>query len=1497
MKSNDSIFGASPEGLDRLVSRALESIEPDAPAEPTVSLEAWTAQPGGRIGDYKLLNVLGEGGMGVVYRAAQETPMKREVALKVVKPGMDTKQVIARFEAERQALALLDHPNIARVYHAGTTEGGRPYFVMELVAGVPITEHCDRHKLPIEERLHLFLQVCDAVQHAHHKGIIHRDLKPSNILVSFRENRTVPKIIDFGIAKALTQPLTERTLYTEQGQFVGTPEYMSPEQAEVTGQGIDTRSDVYSLGVVLYELLTGVLPFDAQTLREGGAEHIRNVLREKNPKTPSTRLRTVSAEESTKLANQRRTDMRTLGRTLRGDLDWITLKAMEKDPNRRYDTPRALAEDIGRHLNHEPVLAGSPGLVYRLRKFVRRHRVQVAALLGVGVLVMALVTSLGILRAGLSKSRNAEVVRQESVLSAAKTLGDQGEYQDALAAVKTILDSTHVGPQARLLHARLLMLDLQSSSETVMANDVRWAQVIQELQGLLGESDEIAGQAHFLLATIYYESDPEAPASTKGYGARWIEHQKKADELLPETADSYLLRAISAATVPQALGFLDQALKLDARHFESVKTRAYIHDVSGNYRQMALDAEKMKTIKPEDAQGYLLSAMAQRGLGWFTEAIADHGRALQLSPDNAVLFDERRQTYMGMGDYSHALLDARECVRLEPSVNLYEMRVFFTLVALGQYEQARTAYHNLSAAYDFDKLEFDDWATRHVFDTLAAGLSWYPSEDMPTGKAFLPLCLADESYRHLAEKATRLIRQGSHPSFSPDGTKLAYALGVPQFTGIAVYDIESRQSQLLAIPGKDPAWSPDGRHIAYTRNRQTLPFSVLSRQRPMKGLAEPENVALHEVWMIKADGTEPPRFIAKGYGPWWSRDSKQVIYHSYKDNRIYSKPREAPGSEPTPIMVRSFYKAAISPNETYDAYPWKGGLRIVDVTTQAEVQWRPEVPAVVVNWSPDGQSLLVACSNAVGGLWLYDVMSQSLSRIRKGYFFGDPQFSPNPEKPRLVFEFTTQTTMWGQEIWMADLSPQDCRAERAGACHTVAEHHQEIIKSYYDRSIEMDPNEPMNYLLRAERYLQLNDIEKALIDIEHFARIEQNPDLRADPYLHRRLNYMVIRPQFLKRPIDRLIAAQGESIRPDSPARNGLAWCYFYAGVWAQREEGYGKAIELYQTATRINPELAVAYHHLADLQATCQMPQLRAGSPAIENAAKACALTGWTNSCYIETYAAAHANAGDFSAAVKWQQEALTRLAPDETEGRRARAQAKLDLYRQKKAYQQQYLWPHRLIAWWKFESDDRRQVRDHSGNDLHGRFVGNACIVSDPDRGEVLSLDGKGDFVDCGRDVRFDLTETVSICAWIKLRVLNKKHQAVVSNGDRGWILNRQAYANGMQVAGYGIASANNPGSLWGHLPTQKEVSDGQWHHLVGVYDGTHLSLYVDGELDTTCKATGRVRRNDWPVFIGENSEQTNREWDGLIDDVRIYSYALSAEEIRILYESSNKPGDTTK
>jgi serine/threonine protein kinase/tetratricopeptide (TPR) repeat protein len=360
-----------------------------AEGTPTAAYGGLAAGPGDQIGPYKLISILGDGGYGIVYLADQHEPVKRRVALKVIKPGMDTRQVIARFEAERQALALLDHPNVAHVYEAGTTSAGRPYFAMEYVKGISIIEHCDRHKLPINDRLELFLEVCDAVQHAHQKGIIHRDLKPSNILVSFDDKRAVPKVIDFGIAKAISQPLTDRTLYTERGQLVGTLEYMSPEQAEMTGQDIDTRSDIYSLGVVLYELLTGVLPFESETLRQGSPDQLRQVIREQDPKTPSTRVSRLTREDSARIAQQRQAEAGALRRRLRGDLDWITLKAMEKDRTHRYSSASELAADIRRHLANEPVAAGPPSRLYRMRKYVRRHRALVTGLAAVSLVFLA----------------------------------------------------------------------------------------------------------------------------------------------------------------------------------------------------------------------------------------------------------------------------------------------------------------------------------------------------------------------------------------------------------------------------------------------------------------------------------------------------------------------------------------------------------------------------------------------------------------------------------------------------------------------------------------------------------------------------------------------------------------------------------------------------------------------------------------------------------------------------------------------------------------------------------------------------------------------------------------------------------------------------------------------------------------------------------------------------------------------------------------------------
>jgi len=357
----------------------------DPGASPTMGFSPEAGQP---LGPYVLRERIGAGGMGEVWKADQTAPVRRTVALKLIKAGMDSREVLARFEAERQALALMDHPCIARVFDADTTPGGRPYFAMEYVQGLPITEYCDKQQLGIDERLRLFIRACEGVQHAHHKAIVHRDLKPGNILVAEFDGRPLPKIIDFGVAKATAQSLTEDTMYTAMGQLLGTPEFMSPEQADTTIEDVDTRTDVYALGVVLYNLLAGALPFDSKTLRGAGVPGIVRILREQDPPRPSARFAALG-DRTGRVAGDRGTAPNRLAARLRGDLDWITMRCLEKDRNRRYGSPAELAQDIRRHLANQPVFAGPPTANYRMSKFVRRHRVGVGVTAGAALALVA----------------------------------------------------------------------------------------------------------------------------------------------------------------------------------------------------------------------------------------------------------------------------------------------------------------------------------------------------------------------------------------------------------------------------------------------------------------------------------------------------------------------------------------------------------------------------------------------------------------------------------------------------------------------------------------------------------------------------------------------------------------------------------------------------------------------------------------------------------------------------------------------------------------------------------------------------------------------------------------------------------------------------------------------------------------------------------------------------------------------------------------------------
>jgi serine/threonine protein kinase len=435
-------------------------------------------KPGDRVDRYKLLEQIGEGGCGVVFVAEQEEPVRRRVALKVVKPGMDTKSVIARFEVERQALALMDHPHIAHVFDAGTTESGRPYFVMELVEGVKITDYCDRHCLPIDARLDLFVQVCDAIQHAHQKGIIHRDIKPSNILVTTgQDGKPAPKVIDFGIARPTAgQHLTDRTIFTAREMLIGTPAYMSPEQAALSSTEVDTRTDIYSLGVLLYELLTGTTPFDPRELLKTGFDAVRRVVCEEEPVRPSTRLNAMSRSELTEVCHQRRAELSPLIRQLRGDLDWIAMMALEKDRTRRYKTANGLALDVRRFLTGETVLARPPSKFYKAQKLVLRNKLLFAAS---GTLATLLVAGVIVLSAALAREREArrQAVKDKEKAEQAMRLVEQlpdnnedimstlGRLADILEADGKVAESKKMRSRALALFAKLGQGDNLLSSE------------------------------------------------------------------------------------------------------------------------------------------------------------------------------------------------------------------------------------------------------------------------------------------------------------------------------------------------------------------------------------------------------------------------------------------------------------------------------------------------------------------------------------------------------------------------------------------------------------------------------------------------------------------------------------------------------------------------------------------------------------------------------------------------------------------------------------------------------------------------------------------------------------------------------------------------------------------------------------------------------------------------------------------------------------------------
>ncbi len=610
---DDPLLRASVETLLKAHDRAgsfldVPAVDPDATLQSPPASEG----PGARIGHYKLLQMIGEGGFGAVYMAEQEEPVRRKVALKIIKLGMDTKQVIARFEAERQALALMDHPNIARVLDAGATETGRPYFVMELVKGITITEYCDKSKFSTRQRLELFLPICHAVQHAHQKSIIHRDIKPNNVLVTLHDSTPVPKVIDFGIAKATSQRLTEKTLFTEFRQFIGTPEYMSPDQAEISGLDVDTRTDIYSLGVLLYELLTGTTPFDGAALRKASYGEIQRIIREVEPEKPSTRVATL-AVKGTDIGVLRQTEPATLSKLIRGDLDWIVMKAMEKDRTRRYETANELANDVQRHLNHEPVLASPPSVTYKFSKFVRRNRVAVIA---GSLVVAALVIGLSLATTGFIQATRAKVALQDE--------------RDAAEVARREAEAARIseGEQRRLAEA---------SAETARKEAAELADVSAFLQEMLASVDP--SRALGREVTVRYILDEAARKIDEGALAEQPEAEADVRMTLGKTYEALGLYVAAEVHLREAVAIRTRVLGDEHAHtLRSNRTLAGVLRAEGKFPEaealLRQTAEAQQRVLGGEHPDTLTTmneyAMALWGPGRFAEAEPIHRRTLEI---------------------------------------------------------------------------------------------------------------------------------------------------------------------------------------------------------------------------------------------------------------------------------------------------------------------------------------------------------------------------------------------------------------------------------------------------------------------------------------------------------------------------------------------------------------------------------------------------------------------------------------------------------------------------------------------------------------------------------------------------------------------------------------------------------------------------------------------------------------------------------------------------
>ena len=1613
--------------------------------------------PGTKIGRYELVQLIGEGGMGLVYLAQQKQPVKRQIALKIIKPGMDSKEVIGRFEAERQALAVLDHPNIARVFDAGTTDTGRPYFVMEYVKGLPITRYCDERKLDIEQRLRLFKDICEAVHHAHQKGIIHRDLKPSNILVSVHGDRAVPKIIDFGIAKAMASSLTDKTVVTYQGQLLGTPEYMSPEQVDMAVQDIDTRSDIYSLGVVLYELLAGALPFERASLQKLSFAELQRTIREQEPATPSHRLSSLGEQAKT-IAASRMTHVVPLARRLHRELEWIPLKAMRKDRCRRYKSASEMADDVQNYLNGNPLIAGPETAMYRVQKFVKKHAGSVTTVaLTAAAIILGLVISIVMYIEAEEARADTEQQRKRAQLAEAEALDTAEKYRLEAYASKIAqaeISSRHedvwgsreilkscpedlrgwewdylwnssddavmtfrgheAGVSGFAIHPDGNRIASASFDHSIKVWDLSTGQEISTLRGhaapvtcvaysrngeriVSGDQDNLvkiwdAENARELMTLEGHRASLVLVAFSSDYkeivSVDWKESIKTWNSITGSQLTSAHIGSITAATISadgHLLGLaegdelkilrtdtLDQVTKIQ---FEN--RWAYGVGISRDNKYVAASLYDEDGI--EDGIKLYTLDNGQETMTIHTD--------LSLSNTLAMTPDSKRLLVGGLGGK----------IKMYDVSTGQELRSFSGHGNyLGQIAIHPHSGQLISCGWDKTVMVWDITSESRPLTFYSSGSTIWDTVFNPRGNLLASydkdgvLRMWDVQSGSEIDVPTRIRTNVNSLAFSPDGRHLICGSRKVVWR----WEMSAADKATLLYKCKSSlrslTYSPNGKYVLICTdqaNSELILLDALSgalvrsfcfngyRARLRYETFSPDSQHIYaragngvvRVWHVETGEELESIHAGIEYAVWttFSPDGSRVLFleegmlriFDVRSRRLCVTISSDRGELNSPIFSPDGQRVAATG-------PLDRSINMWDVETGAKMmtKYMPGEAVHSLAFSPDGKTLVVGQGHKVILLESSPISYESRHLTfhgrqvvaelyeKEGFYYKvaerletDDQMKSGLRtialqiaKARLGDDICKLRNGIRATIDINDANVADC-GHAMEMARTLCRLHPSDSESYCLLGVALYRTEAfeesLSSLLRANEMLAddvvTNDRLFARIQAfsamnlnrlgkpkEATSKLEGFRKTVLDKELHD-LDELLIDVEKLFAGNDERVVSLWQSIRSqdveDATKRMGELRSlgnqslqeelqiagYLLSRTYYDRAKGrkydYISAIEDYEMAIQLYPQDAASLTNLAWLRVACVDSELRDPNKAAQAARAAARIEGEYSEESLQALAAAYSELGDYESAIASQIAANKKLPASLPKSYLMLQDAVKEHYESGKAYHIGDLWSFShgaLVAHWTFDAcDNDGIVADSSGNQLDGRLVEDARIVADPERGNVLQLDGNGAYVNCGNHLAFDIGGAISLSVWIKTKGSADKDQLILSKSVRPWVLYREARNAGVGFACTGLRGATE----WERtVRADIDLSNEKWNHVVGVFDGKKLYLYVDGMLSSskpiwTLKG---MATSENPVCIGSVGALPEQCYCGLIDDVRIYSYALSADEVKGLYEGREPP-----